>query len=73
MSCPRCNTYFCWLCLAHLNPRSPYFHFSDPSSKCNLFEGIEQRHGDDSDDSDDSDHNGDSDDSDAEEFDIRFI
>ncbi len=42
MTCGRCSTYFCWLCLAHLNPRCPYLHFSDPSSKCNLFQGLER-------------------------------
>lgn len=40
MSCPRCSTYFCWLCLSQLDPKCPYLHFSRLNAKCNLFEGI---------------------------------
>jgi len=40
MSCPRCSSYFCWLCLAQLDPRCPYLHFSNASARCNLFEGL---------------------------------
>jgi E3 ubiquitin-protein ligase RNF14 len=52
MSCLRCHTYFCWICLAQLNPRCPYLHFSEPTSKCNLFEGIEHDRDNDDEDED---------------------
>ena len=35
MVCWKCNTYFCWLCEAELDPNNPYFHYSDPYSRCN--------------------------------------
>ncbi|XP_054163551.1 E3 ubiquitin-protein ligase RNF14-like [Oppia nitens] len=42
MSCWRCNTYFCWLCLETLPVTQPYSHFSNPASKCynQLFLGV---------------------------------
>lgn len=49
MSCPRCNTYFCWLCMAQLDTQYPYLHFSKVGAKCNLFEGIVHEDGDDAD------------------------
>ncbi|KAI9554843.1 hypothetical protein GHT06_020120 [Daphnia sinensis] len=42
MSCPRCSSYFCWLCLTQLDPKCPYLHFSNASARCNLFEGLVQ-------------------------------
>jgi E3 ubiquitin-protein ligase RNF14 len=42
MSCWKCNTYFCWLCLQRLSPTLPYSHFNNPESKCfnQLFRGV---------------------------------
>jgi E3 ubiquitin-protein ligase RNF14 len=75
MSCLRCHTYFCWICLAQLNPRCPYLHFSEPTSKCNLFEGIE--HGDRGSDDEDDDRfvwtDDDDDSSDDDNIGIRWI
>lgn len=34
MACWKCNTFFCWLCEAELDPMNPYFHYSDPNSRC---------------------------------------
>ncbi|XP_054267521.1 E3 ubiquitin-protein ligase RNF14 [Macrosteles quadrilineatus] len=43
MICRKCNTNFCWLCLARVSSLNPYLHYQDPKSKCFnlLFEGIE--------------------------------
>lgn len=44
MTCWRCGTYFCWLCLLTLkSSTNPYQHFSDAKSPCfnKLFEGLE--------------------------------
>ncbi len=67
MSCPRCNTYFCWLCLTQLDPKCPYLHFSNANARCNLFEGLVD---DDADENDWININGDIDDdfSDDENF-----
>lgn len=71
MTCFKCNTYFCWLCLKQLEHGNPYFHFNDPSSKCynNLFQNVGEEEEDngwigagiddvDSDDDDDFDYGG---------------
>lgn len=44
MTCWRCNSYFCWLCLHLLNVANPYTHFNDPRSPCykQLFQGIDE-------------------------------
>lgn len=45
MTCWRCGTYFCWICMKALRSSgNPYQHFSDPSSGCfnKLFEGAEE-------------------------------
>lgn len=45
MTCWRCGTYFCWICMKALRASgNPYQHFSDPSSGCfnKLFEGAEE-------------------------------
>lgn len=45
MTCWRCGTYFCWICLVALKASgNPYQHFSDPRSSCfnKLFEGAEE-------------------------------
>uniref|UniRef100_A0A1E1XD30 RBR-type E3 ubiquitin transferase n=1 Tax=Amblyomma aureolatum TaxID=187763 RepID=A0A1E1XD30_9ACAR len=45
MTCWRCGTYFCWICLVSLKASgNPYQHFSDPRSSCfnKLFEGAEE-------------------------------
>ena len=34
MVCGHCNTFFCWLCNAQLNPRDPYLHYRNPESTC---------------------------------------
>ena len=43
MQCFQCNTHFCYLCSAWLDPASPYKHFSNKNIKCfeKLFEGVE--------------------------------
>ncbi|PIK59267.1 putative E3 ubiquitin-protein ligase RNF14-like [Apostichopus japonicus] len=33
MTCCRCRTYFCWVCMQSLD-NNPYDHFEDPKSKC---------------------------------------
>ncbi|XP_043925214.1 E3 ubiquitin-protein ligase RNF14-like isoform X1 [Protopterus annectens] len=33
MTCGRCGSFFCWVCLAHLK-QNPYDHFQDPDSPC---------------------------------------
>lgn len=33
MSCPICQTHFCYLCGAWLNPDHPYAHYNDPKNK----------------------------------------
>ncbi|CAL8081291.1 unnamed protein product [Orchesella dallaii] len=47
VTCFKCNTYFCWLCLKQLEAGNPYFHFNDPSSQCynNLFQNMEDEEG----------------------------
>lgn len=41
MTCSKCNSYFCWLCLSKLPKVDPYAHFNLLSSECymKLFEG----------------------------------
>ncbi|SPN98925.1 related to HFB30 [Cephalotrichum gorgonifer] len=34
MICYRCNTHFCYLCSAWLNPQNPYSHFNSPGEEC---------------------------------------
>lgn len=34
MACGHCNTFFCWLCSARLDPRDPYQHYRNPNSSC---------------------------------------
>ncbi|XP_064481430.1 E3 ubiquitin-protein ligase RNF14-like [Ornithodoros turicata] len=44
MTCWRCGTHFCWLCVTTLKSISnPYQHFNDPASPCfnKLFHGVE--------------------------------
>ena len=43
MQCFQCNTHFCYLCSAWLDPANPYRHFSDENVPCyrKLFEQIE--------------------------------
>ena len=43
MQCFQCNTHFCYLCSAWLDPVSPYKHFSNKNNTCfeKLFEGVE--------------------------------
>ena len=43
MTCPKCETHFCYLCGSKLNQQDPYRHFRNIGSSChrNLFEGIE--------------------------------
>lgn len=33
MTCAQCNTHFCYLCGAWLDPGRPYQHFNDPNNK----------------------------------------
>ncbi|KAH7392950.1 RING finger protein-like protein [Pyrenochaeta sp. MPI-SDFR-AT-0127] len=33
MTCAQCETHFCYLCSAWLNPDHPYSHFNDPGQK----------------------------------------
>lgn len=42
MTCWKCNTYFCWLCMSQLSSTSPYQHFNDLTSPCfdQLFQGM---------------------------------
>lgn len=43
MTCSKCHTFFCWLCLVELSRSNPYAHYQHPTSPCAnlLFEGIE--------------------------------
>ncbi|BES94183.1 IBR [Nesidiocoris tenuis] len=43
MACGKCQSNFCWLCLAILDRNKPYVHFQDTTSRCfnQLFLGIE--------------------------------
>ena len=43
MQCFQCNTHFCYLCSAWLDPAFPYGHFSNEKLSCfkKLFEGVE--------------------------------
>jgi len=43
MTCTKCHSYFCWMCLQVLSKTDPYGHFSRPESKCfnKLFEGVD--------------------------------
>ena len=34
MKCPECETHFCYLCSAWLEPRNPYKHFNSKGSTC---------------------------------------
>ncbi|XP_054712792.1 E3 ubiquitin-protein ligase RNF14-like [Uloborus diversus] len=34
MTCFRCGSYFCWLCLKLLKMSNPYLHYQDRSSQC---------------------------------------
>lgn len=56
MSCSKCSTYFCWICLQVLPHATPYSHFHNRSSKCfdKLFflTEIEQAANDDNNDGD---------------------
>ncbi|CAF1124790.1 unnamed protein product [Adineta steineri] len=42
MTCSKCHSYFCWICLRSLSKTNPYGHFNEPQSKCfnKLFEGV---------------------------------
>ena len=44
MTCSKCQTYLCWLCLGILSKVDPYAHFNSKTSICyeKLFEGIDQ-------------------------------
>ena len=49
MTCAQCETHFCYLCGAWLNPDHPYQHFNDPKNKhCfqRLMDGAEGEEGD---------------------------
>ena len=52
MTCLKCRTYFCWLCMANLPRSNPYQHFNSPGSGCfnRLFEGIDVDEDEDDDD-----------------------
>ena len=54
MTCIKCRSYFCWLCMSTLSRSNPYQHFNSLNSSCfnKLFEGIDE---DDDDDDDDDD------------------
>lgn len=44
MTCPQCETHFCYLCGAWLNPDSPYQHYNDMKFKScfqRLMDGVE--------------------------------
>ncbi|KAF1844807.1 RING finger protein-like protein [Cucurbitaria berberidis CBS 394.84] len=44
ITCTQCETHFCYLCAAWLNPDHPYAHFNDPKNKhCfqRLMDGVE--------------------------------
>ncbi|ESN98785.1 hypothetical protein HELRODRAFT_162245 [Helobdella robusta] len=34
MTCTKCKSFFCWLCLKQLDNFNPYSHYSDVKSKC---------------------------------------
>uniref|UniRef100_A0A915ISJ9 RBR-type E3 ubiquitin transferase n=1 Tax=Romanomermis culicivorax TaxID=13658 RepID=A0A915ISJ9_ROMCU len=55
MSCMKCGSYFCWLCMKTLNKDTPYKHFNDPESQCFnlLFRGVRTMDDGDFDDEDD--------------------
>ncbi|OWF45776.1 E3 ubiquitin-protein ligase RNF14-like [Mizuhopecten yessoensis] len=44
MTCMKCRSYFCWLCMSELSRNNPYKHFNQPGSKCHnrLFEGMDE-------------------------------
>ncbi|KAH8712197.1 RING finger protein-like protein [Phaeosphaeriaceae sp. PMI808] len=49
MTCAQCETHFCYLCGAWLNPSHPYAHFNDPKQKVcfqRLMDGAEGEEGD---------------------------
>lgn len=52
MTCWKCRTYFCWLCMTELKNTNPYEHFSNQKSPCfnQLFQGVEEFDDDDDDD-----------------------
>lgn len=52
MTCLKCRTYFCWLCMANLPHSNPYQHFNSPGSGCfnRLFEGVDDEDDDEDDD-----------------------
>lgn len=43
MTCWKCDTYFCWLCMTCLSKGNPYKHFNDTESSCQgrLFQGVD--------------------------------
>ncbi|KAL5012716.1 hypothetical protein ScPMuIL_011267 [Solemya velum] len=43
MTCMKCRTYFCWICMELLARNNPYRHFNTPGNDCfnKLFEGEE--------------------------------
>ncbi|XP_072040514.1 E3 ubiquitin-protein ligase RNF14-like isoform X2 [Amphiura filiformis] len=49
MTCFKCHTYFCWICLTVVNKANPYGHFNQPGSPCFnlLFQGVETNDDDD--------------------------
>jgi len=51
VTCGKCNSYFCWKCLAILDRTNPYFHFNDPQSAC--FNDLFENDGDSEDEDDD--------------------
>lgn len=73
MTCSKCQTYFCWLCLKVLNKSDPYSHFNKANSECfeKLFEGVYNINNDEDNDEDDGADNQDDEDSDSD-FDIIF-
>ncbi|KAG8199404.1 hypothetical protein JTE90_000272 [Oedothorax gibbosus] len=34
MTCFKCGSFFCWLCMKVLRSSNPYKHYSDPTSEC---------------------------------------
>ena len=52
MTCIKCRSYFCWLCMSTLSRSNPYQHFNSLNSSCfnKLFEGIDEDDDDDDDD-----------------------
>ena len=51
MTCTKCRSYFCWICMHLLFRSDPYMHFNDRSSPCfsKLFEGMDMNDIDDDD------------------------